>query len=207
MITEYIINTVTGIISTLGYPGIASLTALESIMVPIPPEVTLVFSGFLSAGGELNLYVAIGSAVFGALLGSSAAYFVGFHFKKHIIHKLMQKHGKFLIINQDEYLKIQNHLKTHGPWIITVARFIPGIRSVISILMGLMHVSYPQFLKFTFLGSLLSTSVLMLVGYQLGDKWHNVSSLIGKFDKFVLSAFVLLLLIYLFKKVRPATQE
>lgn len=202
MITEHFINFAITTISRLGYPGVVLLTALESLMVPIPPEVTLVFSGYLSSTGQFNIFSVIISAVFGALIGSTVAYAVGFHFKKYIIHRLLEKQGKFLFINKDEYLKAQNLLKKHGPWIITLGRLIPGARSVISILMGLLHVPFGEFIKFTFVGTLISSTVLTFTGYKLGSNWSTVSGLVHKFDIVIILTSVLLFVFYFYKKLK-----
>lgn len=202
MITEYLINFATSLISTLGYPGIFTLMATESLMVPFPPEVTLVFSGFLASTGTLNVLLVIVYAVFGALLGSSISYWIGYHFKKTIGQKLIEKHGHFLFISHDEYTKTQTLFKKHGPWVITVARFIPGLRSVISLPLGILHVPYIKFLEYTFLGSLGSSALLVALGYALGDRWQKVRIIIHKLDVLIIMLVLSAILFYIYKRVR-----
>lgn len=171
-------------------------------MIPFPPEVTLVFSGFLASTGKLNVLVVISVAVLGALLGSSISYWIGYHFKKIIIQKLLKKNGHFLFISHNEYIKTQTLFKKHGPWIITVARFIPGLRSIISLPMGILHVPYVKFLEYTLLGSLGSSTLLVALGYALGDRWQQVRVIIHKLDAAIIVVMAIVIVLYIFKKAK-----
>lgn len=200
MITEYLINIATNAISSLGYPGIVLLTAAESMLVPIPPEVTVVFSGFLASSGKFNLMFVILSAVLGAAIGSSAAYWIGYHFKKIIVKKLIEKHGHFLFLTEAELDQTQQLFKKHGFWLITISRFIPGLRSVISLPMGILQVPYPKFILYTLIGSMLSATTHAYAGYLLGNNWEIVRTYLKKFDIFILAVVVLITAAYFYRK-------
>ena len=53
----------TELIGQYGYLGIALLIALENIFPPIPSEVVLTFTGFLTLTAGLNVLGAISSAI------------------------------------------------------------------------------------------------------------------------------------------------
>ena len=53
-ILKPIVEAITQFISILGYPGIFILMTLESALVPIPSEIIMPFSGFLSTTGRLE---------------------------------------------------------------------------------------------------------------------------------------------------------
>ena len=59
-LSVFIIST----ISTMGYPGILLLMAIESACIPLPSEVILPFSGYLVWSGRFNIW---GVALMGAL--------------------------------------------------------------------------------------------------------------------------------------------
>lgn len=69
----------TELIGQYGYLGIALLIALENIFPPIPSEVVLTFTGFLTLTAGLNVLGAITAATIGAVLGAAILYAVG-HF-------------------------------------------------------------------------------------------------------------------------------
>lgn len=202
MITEYLINFAVNFISASNYLGIFLLTLFESIMIPIPPEVTVVFSGFLAYSGKFNLPLVIISATLGALAGSTIAYYLGYHFKKVIGRKLIEKNGHFLFLTEEEFEKVHELFKQHGFWLITVSRFIPGLRSILSLPMGFLRVPYKKFIFYVFLGSLTSSTLLATVGYKLGDNWEKVQLYLHKFDILILVLILALVCLYISKRHR-----
>lgn len=202
MITEYLINFATDLISKLGYMGIAFTTALESMLVPIPPEITIVFAGFLAWSGNLELIPIIIFAVLGSIVGSSIAYWFGYHFKKVIIKKMIEKHGHFLFFTDSELNKVQHLFRKHGFWVITIARFIPGLRSIISLPMGILHVPYRKFITYTSLGAVMSAALYAYIGYILGNNWQEIKIYLKKFDILIIVIAFVIAGVYLLKRHR-----
>ena len=65
-----VVEGITQFISILGYPGIFILMTLESALVPIPSEIIMPFSGFLSTTGRLEPIGVIIAGSLGNLIGS-----------------------------------------------------------------------------------------------------------------------------------------
>lgn len=65
------------IINGFGYIGIAFLIAVENIFPPIPSEVILTFSGFLTTVSNMNVWCVILVATFGAVAGAIVLYYIG----------------------------------------------------------------------------------------------------------------------------------
>ncbi len=81
------------VISSLGYPGIAVLMAVESACIPLPSEVIMPFAGYLVYAGRfssLSLVATLGAI--GCNLGSVLAYEVGAYGGRPLIEKLRQIH-------------------------------------------------------------------------------------------------------------------
>ncbi len=200
MITEFLINIAINIITAMGYPGIFLVMAAESFMVPVPPEITVVFSGYLASAGKLNIIPVIVWSVAGALTGSTFAYWVGYHFKKTIVKKLIERHGHFLVFTQYELEETKELFKKHGPWIIFVSRFIPGIRSVVSLPLGILHIPFRQFITYTAVGTLISTSMLTYLGLILNDNWTQIRVYLHKFDILIIFFLIMILGVYIYKR-------
>ncbi len=200
MITEFLINIAISLISTFGYPGIILVSAMESLMIPMPPEITVVFSGYLASMGRFSALPVLIWSLFGALSGSTIAYWIGYHFKKTIIKKIIEKHGHFLFFTEYELSVTKKLFKKHGPWIISVSRFIPGLRSFVSLPLGILHVPYRQFITYTFLGTLGSTVLLISIGIILKDKWENIREYLHKFDIIILFLLILIVVLYIYKR-------
>ncbi len=70
-------NTITELINQYGYLGIAFLIAIENIFPPIPSELVLVFTGYLTVTSKMTIWGSILAATAGALIGAIALYGVG----------------------------------------------------------------------------------------------------------------------------------
>jgi membrane protein DedA with SNARE-associated domain len=68
---------VTGVIEQFGALGVFLLMVPESACIPIPSEVTLLFSGFAVHQGWMSLPLAVLAATAGNLVGSLLAYGLG----------------------------------------------------------------------------------------------------------------------------------
>ena len=59
------------IINQFGYLGVFLLIAIENIFPPIPSEVVLLFSGFMTTYTELNVVIMIIASTLGSLVGAT----------------------------------------------------------------------------------------------------------------------------------------
>lgn len=202
--TESIINSALDFISTAGYPGIFALMMAEAIVVPIPVELTMIFSGFLTATGRFDTLTVIIVGIVANLTGSTIAYFAGYHFKKRVIEDIVKDYGKFLLITQAEFKKAEDIFSHHGVWIIAVTRLLPGIRSFISLISGLMKMPYRIFILISLLTATISSTAFTLIGSKLGDNWQSFTPVLKKFDLITISSIIILTALFLAHKLKSA---
>ena len=93
MIINLSINFILSLIENNGYTAIFILMLLESIILPIPSEVVLPFTGFLISIGKLNFYLGFTDAVIASLLGSIIGYLLGYFLGIDIFIKASKKFG------------------------------------------------------------------------------------------------------------------
>ena len=93
---EVLSQFVISVISTLGYPGIVLLMAIESACIPLPSEVIMPFSGYLVYAGRFNFWAVGVAGALGCNLGSLVAYFVGYYGGR----PLVEKYGRYLLISR-----------------------------------------------------------------------------------------------------------
>ena len=85
------------IINQFGYLGVFLLIAIENIFPPIPSEVVLLFSGFMTTYTELNVVIMIIASTLGSLVGAIVLYYVGKILNKERLKKIVSgKIGKIL---------------------------------------------------------------------------------------------------------------
>ena len=97
----YILDTVTSLISTYGYPGAFFAALLETIFPPIPSELIFPLIGFTAQTKGLGLYNALGMATVGALgstVGSIAIYFAAPKLGKRVFLRL----GKYIKMGESD---------------------------------------------------------------------------------------------------------
>jgi len=174
------------LMNSLGYVSLFALMTLESASLPIPSEVVLPFAGYLVYLGVMNLWAALAvstaAAVAGALIDYYLALLLGRVFVERFLRLFNVDHGSIEIA--------ERWFNQKGAWTIFGARFLPLIRSVISLPAGLFRMPLWLFVLFTGFGCLLWNAFLIYTGYATGALWEKVVG--SSFALFVDAVFVVL---------------
>lgn len=198
---EFFANYIIQFIEKTSYFGIFILMTLESALIPIPSEITMPFSGFLSAQGKLSFWLIVATGAFANLTGSLIAYGIGFYLEEHIILSLIKKYGKFLLLTVHEYERSLTFLRRHGDQVAFFSRLLPGVRTFISLPCGLSEMNVLKFSIYTFLGSLIWAFFLTYVGVILGENWNAIEGFIRRFEIVVAVILVLAVAFYIERKL------
>ena len=180
-------NIIFNIINNYGYFGITFLIALENIIPPIPSEVILSFSGFISKYANLNLLLIIISSTLGSIIGALILYYLAYF----IGLKLLDfKFFKLCGLKSENVKKSINHFKTNGKKSIFFGRFVPIIRSFISIPAGLSKMNIKLFVILTTIGSLIWNTIFIFIGYFLKDKWEIITTFFEDYSFIIFLVFI-----------------
>jgi len=186
---KQIIEFVQHIVLSMGYPGLFVLIMLESTLVPIPSELVMPFAGYLAHTGEFSLPVILVINSVAALVGSGICYWIG----KAGGKPLLMKYGKFIGVRKKDIEKTESYFTRHGKATILISRFLPVIRHIISIPAGIARMPLPAFFLQTFIGATIWGSVLILIGYELGN-WAVIAEKLKHVDLLIGLGIVALLL-------------
>jgi membrane protein DedA with SNARE-associated domain len=165
-------------ISQLGYAGIFFLMMLESMIVPVPSEFVMPFAGFLVSQGSFNGILVIFAATLGSIAGSLIFYYIG----KTSGHTLVQKYGKYVLVDTEDIKKTEVWFNKRGDLTIFLARLIPVVRHLISLIAGIGKMNVKKFTIYTILGAALWNGILMYLGMFLGQHWNEVSQYLEGLD-------------------------
>jgi len=201
-----IIDWLVGAISTLGYPGVAIAMFLESFFAPIPSEMILPCSGFVCARDGMNIYITIIVASLAAYIGTLPFYFIG-RWGKNGVDKFLRKFGKYLFIPVSDLDKGYRAFDKYGNGIVFFGRLIPIVRTVISFPAGVAKMNFGIFSLYTFLGSLLWSSILAFSGFLLGENWDVVGGYVSKYEKAIYVLFIILAVVYLVRGIYKVKKE
>ena len=138
---------VLNIIGQFGYVGVFLLIAIENIFPPIPSEVILLFGGFMTTYTKLNILGMVIASTLGSVLGAIILYYIGKIFNKDRLKKIISgKLGKILRLKNNDIDKADTWFDTKGQKTVFFCRFIPLIRSLISIPAGMSEMPLLKFL-------------------------------------------------------------
>lgn len=193
-------GTVMEAIITVGYIGLFIIVFLESgfFLAPFLPGDSLLFSaGILAAEGYFSLYILIPLFVIAAILGDSFGYWFGKRFGKKIFE------GNIPYLNMEHLEKTRVFYEKHGALSITIARFVPVVRTFTPIFAGTAEMHYKTFLKYNILGAVLWGAGVTLLGYFLGKIFPDI-------DKYLIPIiFVIILasLIPIYREYRKSNRR
>ncbi|HLN18912.1 MAG TPA: DedA family protein [Patescibacteria group bacterium] len=184
-----------GAISLLGYSGVALMMAIESACIPLPSEIIMPFSGYLVYRGEFSLFGVALAGALGCVLGSVAAYIVGYYGGR----PMAQKYGKYVLVTKYDLDLADRFFEKYGNWAVFFSRLLPVVRTFISLPAGIARMNFFQFLIYTFIGSLPFTYILAYIGMKMGENWDTLGVYFHKFD-IVIGIIIFLGLILFIKR-------
>ena len=187
-----------------GYLGIMFLIAIENIFPPIPSEVILCFGGFMTTYTRLTIIGVIISSTVGSVIGAIVLYYIGkFLNKERLIKIVSGRIGKVLRLKQKDIEKADAWFDNKGAITVFLCRFIPIVRSLISIPAGMSEMPFTKFLTLTTLGTVIWNTVLTILGSIMGNNWTRIVGIISSYSHIVLIGLIILVLIfgfYFYKK-------
>ena len=184
------------IMEQFGYLGVFLLIAIENIFPPIPSEAVLLFGGFMTTYTNLNVVGMIIFATLGSLVGAIVLYYVGKILNKERLKKLVSgKVGKILRLKTEDIEKADKWFDEKGNKTVFFCRFIPIVRSLISIPAGMSEMPMPKFLIYTITGSTIWNTVLLVMGSIVGENWENMLSIFDQYSHITLIVLAIIFVI------------
>lgn len=201
-LTQGLVSILTALITSYGYFAVFILMTAESALIPIPSEVTMTFAGFLCGLGVLNIWVAILIGTVGNLIGSLLAFWLGRKMGEEWIRVAIKKWGKWLLIHEKDFDTALKWFEKYGQGITFGSRLLPIVRTFISLPAGISKMDAKKFAIYTFVGSLLWSSVLAYLGLKLGQNWTAVEPFFRKFQFVIIGLFILGVAAYIYHHLK-----
>ncbi|NLN28237.1 MAG: DedA family protein [Firmicutes bacterium] len=175
----------------LGYVGIFVIVLLENLIPPIPSEVVLPFAGFMTQQGVVSVAGVVVAATLGSVAGALVLYWVGALVGSWRIYRFVARHQRWLTIRPEHLTQAGNWFDTYGTVTVFLCRMVPIMRSVISIPAGLVRMPMGRFVVYTFLGSAVWNTALVVAGAILGASWREILRWLDYYRNVVLIVAVL----------------
>ena len=189
--------------NSYGYVGVLILIFLENIFPPIPSELILLASGFLITKTNLNIFIMIIFATLGSLLGGILLYYLASLLNKNTLIKLINSKAlRFLNLKEKDIDLSFNWFNKKGNISVLICRCIPILRSLISLPAGIFKMSFIKFLLYTIIGSLVWYSVIIVIGYVVGDNFLVINEVLKKYSYLFVALITIIVVIVIFRKRR-----
>jgi membrane protein DedA with SNARE-associated domain len=176
-------------LATWGYLGIFLLVFVGNFGIPLPEETVLLAAGFLAGRGILDLHVLYPVGIASAVAGDCAGYLFGRTGGQRLIEWL----GCRLPFIRPSRDRLQLFFKTHGNKAVFMARFITGARFMAGPMAGAAGMPFLRFLGWNILGAMVWCSLVITIGYLLGDELEWVVQVVHRIGHWVALAVVLVL--------------
>jgi len=129
----------------------------------LPGDTLLFTAGIFASQGLFNIEVLLIGCIVMAILGDSVGYFIG----KKYGRKLFKREDSFFF-KKAYLLQTEQFYEKHGKYTITIARFIPLIRTFAPVVGGIGNMRYRSFLFYNILGGTMWVILVIFLGYFLG---------------------------------------
>ncbi|HIH23423.1 TPA: DedA family protein [Candidatus Woesearchaeota archaeon] len=198
---DFAIEWVVNIILFLGYPGIAILMVLESMIFPLPSEAVLPFAGYLVSEGSLNIWLVVLAATIGSVIGS----WIGYEMGRFGGRPFLRRYGKYFLLNETHLDWTERWFRKYGEKTIFLSRLIPVVRHFISIPAGASGMNKPRFFFYTFTGAFAWNLFLTWCGVLMGQNWQQIARLSKPFEVIIMIVIVGLAAWFVFKEIEKRT--
>ena len=167
-----------------GYLAIGGLVLLEDFGVPVPGETVLIAGAAYAGAGRLNVaavgLIALAAAIAGDNIGYAVGRFGG--------RALVLRYGRYILLTAERLDKAEAFFARHGGKVVTVARFLEGLRQANGIIAGIAGMHWRKFLVYNALGAVLWVALWASVGDLAGQHLGTIYSEFTRYSLFVLVA-------------------
>jgi membrane protein DedA with SNARE-associated domain len=205
-ITTILEHLITNLYVSTGLLGIVLAMAIESCCIPLPSEIVMPLAGIMLYQNKILpgtnpilglILVALAGAA-GCLVGSTAAYWIGYKGGR----PLMLKYGRYVLISQHDADLADKFFQRWGSATAFFSRLLPVVRTYISIPAGISKMPFVKFCIYTFLGSFPFCLLLAWVGTVLGNNLDKLGNVFHGLDVVVVIGLVVLIALYIWHHVR-----
>jgi membrane-associated protein len=162
------LNAVLNQYNVLAYVFVFFIIFVETglVIMPFLPGDSLLFAvgAIAAAGGPINIPIILILLYVAAVSGDTMNYHIG-----HLLREKIQKREAIPLVNMKNIEKAQDFLKKHGGKTITIARFIPIIRTFAPFVAGAGKMPYRKFLTYNMVGGITWVTLLFGIGYFFGN--------------------------------------
>ncbi|MFI5683209.1 DedA family protein [Streptomyces sp. NPDC051636] len=168
-----------------GYWAVGAVVFVEDFGVPAPGETILIAAGVYAGAGRLNIVAVAVIAFAAAVLGDNVGYLIGRSGGRAFVHRW----GRYVFLTPKRFRAAEEFFTRHGGKIVTIARFVEGLRQANGIIAGTTGMPWRRFLAFNALGAALWVGLWATLAYFAGA---HIGEIYDEITRYQLYAFLAL---------------
>ena len=176
------LNSLAGPLNHYGLWAVLLFVLIEDFGIPVPGETILIAASVYAGTGRLNVVAVAAVGFIAAVIGDNIGFAIG-HFGGRA---LALRWGRYVFLTEERLDKAASFFDRHGAWIITVARFVEGLRQANGIVAGITGMRWLRFLIFNALGAALWVGTWVSIGYLAGSHIGSIYSYITRYSYYAL---------------------
>jgi membrane-associated protein len=163
------LETAFSLITQYGYFALFLILWVGFFCIPVPNEVIVMTSGFITSQSYFNEIPALIVTYAGIVMSLTTLYLLGRYFFSPVQKRLIQ-HPKM-----EQYLtKASLLIEQYGPLALIVGYFFPGVRHFVPFMIGSNKTKFRRFSLYAFSTAAVWTVLFFLLGFNFGKNMDQI---------------------------------
>ncbi len=180
---------------------------VENVFPPIPGDTITAFGAFLVGAGRLDYFLVYAVTTLGSVCGFVCLVLVGRFLGREFFMGRDYRH-----LPAERIVHAESWFRKYGSLVVLANRFLPGVRSIISLAAGIARMSLPKVVVMAAVSASIWNLIWIHTGYMLGDNWEVVkdrmSAILRNYNTVMLAlmaaATAAIIILHLWRKGRRA---
>lgn len=173
------------------------------IMLPLMilegPVVTII-AATMAALGAFNVFIVLILSITGDMIGDIILYGLGYKFGMGFVRRI----GKYMGITEKLVLKMEKYFDRHGGKTIFAVKSTTGLCWATFTAAGIVKINFKKFVLYSFLGGIVWSSFLVIMGYFYGYLWREIKQAVEWIGWAIFIVAIISFVIITFYKKRQA---
>ena len=191
---DHFMNLPTPVLDHWGYWIVLFSALMEAVPVFgifIPGQTIIIAAGFMTKLGMLEFGDVVMVSALGVIIGDSAGYLLGRWFG----HPLILKWGKYFLLKESHYKKVESLMHAHTAKTLIFGRFNSLTRALAPFVAGSTHVPFQKFFIINIIGGICWAIVFVSIGHIFGIGFYQSQRHFGRYAAIAIVAVVVIFLI------------
>jgi membrane protein DedA with SNARE-associated domain len=198
------------LLATWGYLALFGICCLAALGIPVGSELAIGYAGVLASGQlisghhhHLQLAIVILVATAGELVGSLIGYAIGRYGGRPLVERI----GKYVLLTRKDLDRVEAWFASRGESVVFFGRFIPLVRSFVSIVAGISEMALWKFITFTAAACAVWCAGLASIGYGLGSSWRHILTYFSDVGYVAVAVAILVIAGFIIHRLRQLRTE